>query len=131
MLHGNAFSAQRTKPRLAGSAINAQQRQRPKRATLMHITQVADAPPCNTDGALPLFTLSCCSQSDEPAFYRYFTHTTCFCPFSRQPCSPASHFIVFLPFFALFSLVFRLFLRHPSVRPHSQIRYCPINQPFI
>ena len=52
--------------------------------TLMPITQVADAPPCNTDGAQPPFTLSCCSQSDESAFCRYFTHTTRLCSFLRQ-----------------------------------------------
>ena len=71
----------------------------------MRITKAADAPPCNTDGALPLFTLSCLSQSDEPAFYRYFTYTIRLCPFLRQPCSPTCHSIVFLPFSSIFSPV--------------------------
>ena len=72
----------------------------------MYITQAADAPRCNTDGALPLFTLSCCSQSDEPAFCRYFTCTTRLCSFLRQQCSPASRPVVLLSIF----LCFRLFI---------------------
>ena len=108
----------------------AWQRQCSESTSLMYITQAADAPPFNTDGALPPFTLSCCSQSDESAFYLYFTLATRLCPFLRQPCSPASHLIVFLPFSSLFSLVFRLFFCHFSVHRRLRNRYFPINQPF-
>lgn len=112
------------------NANKAQQCQCPESTSLMSTTQAADAPPFNTDGALPPFTLSCCSQSDEYAFYRCFTHATRLCPFLHQPCSPACHLIMFLPFFSLFSLVFWLFLRCSFVRLRSKNRYCLINQPF-
>ena len=62
-----------------------QQRPCSEMPTLMPITQVADAPPCNTDGAQPPFTLTICSQSDESAFCRYFTHAARLCLFLRQP----------------------------------------------
>ena len=81
----------------------------------MSTAQAADAPPCNMDGALPLFTLSRCSQGDESALCRYFTHTTRLCSFLCQLCSPSSHFVVFLLFFSMFFacllVVFTLFLR--------------------
>ena len=83
----------------------------------MPITQVADTPPCNTNEALPPFTLSSFSQSDESAFYRYFTHTAQMCQFFA--CLDSRHSIlnvsaVFLSVFFCISSVFMPFLRSSS-----------------
>ena len=115
-----------------GKNINsAHQRQCSDGPKLKSTAQAADAPPCNTDGALPLITLSRCSQSDESAFCRYFTRTTRLCPFLCHQCSPASHFVVVLLFFSMFLFVYWLLLCCFSVRFRPWIRYGLINQPFI
>ena len=78
-------------PWLNGNEI--QQRPCSEMPTLMLITPVAEAPPCNTDGTQPPFALSNCSRSVESAFCRYFTHTTRLCSFLRQPWFLTSCFL--------------------------------------
>ena len=84
---------------------------------LMSITQVAAAPPCNTDGALPPFTLSWCSQSDESAFCHYCAHTVRLCPFLLQPWLPIVYFYILTIFLSVFydkSAIFMSLLRSSS-----------------
>lgn len=112
------------------NGIEMQQRPCFKMLSLMPTTQVAYAPPCYTDGALPPFMPSSFSQSDESASWRYFTHTTRLCSFSRQPWFLIIRFVTFFPFFSSFSAISPLLSCYFSVLLRSWIRYFSINQPF-
>ena len=86
--------------------------------SLMHTTQAADAPPCNTNGALPPFTLFSCSQSNEYAFHPLFYPYDLLASFFTSSLIPSNAFLyilaIFLPVFCHISVVFMPFLRSSS-----------------